>query len=178
LVDAETVKTAFEDIYIGDTVQRQLAEAELLIVNKIDLIEGPERISLEDWLTKKAPQARQVPARYAKVPLAAILGGVPRKRPADVADHAVTLFDSLVFRPKADTDAVLLAQALASQQYGVIRAKGFIYNQDGRYMLLQVVGSRWQLAAVPEGSAPHSDCAIICIGLRSRLDKNGLLRLC
>jgi len=70
------------------------------------------------------------------------------------ADHAVTLFDSFVFRPKAGTDAVLLAQALASQMYGVIRAKGFICNQDGRYTLLQVVGSRWQLAAVPEGSAP------------------------
>ena len=154
LVDAETVKTAFEDIYIGDTVQRQLAEADLLIVNKIDLIEGPERTSLEHWLTQKAPQARQVPARHAKVPLDVILGGVARKRPADVADHAVTLFDSFVFRPKAGTDAVLLAQALASQMYGVIRAKGFICNQNGRYTLLQVVGSRWQLAAVPEGSAP------------------------
>ena len=136
LVDAETVKTAFEDIYIGDTVQRQLAEADLVIVNKIDLIEGPERTSLEHWLTQKAPQARQVPARHAKVPLDVILGGVARKRPADVADHAVTLFDSFVFRPKAGTDAVLLAQALASQMYGVIRAKGFICNQDGRYTLL------------------------------------------
>ena len=89
----------------------------------------------------------------------------------------MTLFDSFVFRPKAGTDAVLLAQALASQMYGVIRAKGFICNQNGRYTLLQVVGSRWQLAAVPEGSAPHSDCAITCIGLRGRLDKNGLMRL-
>ena len=75
LVDAETVEAAFEDIYIGDAVQRQLAEADLLIVNKLDLIECAEQIFLEDWLTQKAPLARQVPAKHAKVPLDAMLGG-------------------------------------------------------------------------------------------------------
>ena len=75
LVDAETVEAAFEDIYIGDAVQRQLAEADLLIVNKLDLIECAEQIFLEDWLTQKAPLARQVPAKHAKVPLDAVLGG-------------------------------------------------------------------------------------------------------
>ena len=118
-----------------------------------------------------------MPARHAQVPLDAVFGGVPRKRFVDVLDHAATLFYSLVLRPKADTKAARLAQALAGQQYGVIRAKGFIQDQDGRYMLLQVVGSRWQLAAVSDGSAAHCDCAIICIGLRGRLDKNGLMRL-
>ena len=75
LVDAETVGAAFEDIYIGDAVQRQPAEADLLIVNKLDLIECAEQIFLEDWLTQKAPLARQVPAKHAKVPLDAVLGG-------------------------------------------------------------------------------------------------------
>ena len=74
LVDAETVEAAFEDIYIGDAVQRQLAEADLLIVNKLDLIECAEQIFLEDWLIQKAPLARRVPAKHAKVPLDAVLG--------------------------------------------------------------------------------------------------------
>ena len=75
VLDAESVGAAFEDRYIGDAVQRQLAEADLLIVNKLDLIECAEQIFLEDWLTQKAPLARQVPANHAKVPLDAVLRG-------------------------------------------------------------------------------------------------------
>lgn len=104
-------------------------------------------------------------------------GGL-RKRYADVTDHVGTVFDNLVLRPKANTNATLLAKALASQQYGVIRAKGFIHNQDGLHLLLQVVEPRWQLAVVPDGSVCQSDCAIICIGLRGRLNKTGLSRFC
>jgi len=38
LMDAETVRSAAGDRYVGDTVMRQLAQADLLLLNKTDLL--------------------------------------------------------------------------------------------------------------------------------------------
>mgnify|MGYP001015843145 FL=1 len=40
LVDAETVRARADDRYVGDTVLRQLAEADLLLLNKVDLVDA------------------------------------------------------------------------------------------------------------------------------------------
>ena len=100
LVDAETVRTRARDPYVGDTVLRQLREADLLIVNKLDLIDPQALPALEAWLMEHAPQARRLHARESCVPVELILGVGPEPASSMLAPRtAGALQDGAVQRP-------------------------------------------------------------------------------
>ena len=67
VVDAETVRKAARDEYIGDTILRQLADAEGVVINKLDLVDCETGDQLSDWLSETAPGAFQLPARFGQV---------------------------------------------------------------------------------------------------------------
>ena len=74
LADAETIEERARDRYMGDTVLAQLAHADIILLNKIDLV-SPERLgAISRWLGETAPRARVVPARNADIPLEIIVG--------------------------------------------------------------------------------------------------------
>ena len=54
IADAETVCARAADIYMGDTITRQLADADLVIVNKTDLITTADLGTLLGWLPPRA----------------------------------------------------------------------------------------------------------------------------
>src|SRR4051794_21239372 len=68
VADAETIEQRSRDQYMSDTVLRQLAEADLVLLNKIDLVNEPQARHLASWLAGEAPQARIVPVQNARVP--------------------------------------------------------------------------------------------------------------
>ena len=74
LVDAETVRARADDRYVGDTVLRQLAEADLLLLNKVDLVDADALGSVRAWLRGIAPRAAIVEAVEAEVPPQVVLG--------------------------------------------------------------------------------------------------------
>ena len=94
------MRTRAHDPYVGDTVLRQLREADLLIVNKLDLIEPQALPALEAWLMEHAPQARRLHARESCVPVELILGVGPKPASAMLAPRtAGALQDGAVQRP-------------------------------------------------------------------------------
>ncbi len=115
VADAEQVQRLAEDRWVADTVRRQLAAADLLVLNKIDLLTSTTDVDeLCDWLHDTSPRAAVVRARQAAVPAdvlfdapADVFGSVntgitaldePRTAPdaADrhMHDHAEDLFES------------------------------------------------------------------------------------
>ena len=68
LADAETVEASAGDRYMGDTVRAQLGEADLVILNKADLVDAAALAPVEAWLGDVAAGARVVRRRGAKVP--------------------------------------------------------------------------------------------------------------
>ncbi len=52
----------------------QVMGADIVVVNKIDLIESKEIPAVRAWVVETAPEARIIEARYAKVPLELLLG--------------------------------------------------------------------------------------------------------
>ena len=68
LVDAETIRTAALDDYIGDTILRQVANADLAVINKADLVDVPTLSALESWLSNTAPRTKTIVSEHSKVP--------------------------------------------------------------------------------------------------------------
>jgi len=74
LVDAETLRIRANDRHVGDTVMQQLAEADLLVLNKIDLVDKPALDATRHWLAGIAPHARLIESVEAGLPAELILG--------------------------------------------------------------------------------------------------------
>ena len=75
LVDAAEVQNFSTDCYISNTVIKQLQTAELLIVNKIDLVSKEKLAELEAWLEEVSPAAVRLKTSGGVVPVEMIFGG-------------------------------------------------------------------------------------------------------
>lgn len=178
LADAETVRRQAADAYIGDTITRQLAAADLVILNRCDLVGEAVREETMRWVEEQSPNGRVVPAERSKVPAALVLGlhrGGDRastvlRTPGGIAASA--LYESVELRPDRAVDVDLLARALTAPDSGVLRAKGFLRDQDGRLVILQVVGRRFEITDAPAASTPGT---LVVIGLRGQLDRAAYL---
>lgn len=164
LADAETIGQAAQDAYIGDTILRQLSDADLLVLTKTDLVPDPGPVTA--WLKQQSP-ARIIPALRGAVPLEVIAG--PQLNAPRTADHADHDYETTVFAPEDSLDAPALAQALAEGPYGVIRAKGFLRGEAGM-CLVQVVGQRYEVAQADETANP----GLVCIGFKGQLKPDAL----
>ena len=174
LVDAETVLKQAADDYIGDTITRQLADAEIVVINKRDLISEDAAKHLGEKLTALAPKAAQIETDFGKAPLDAVLGAVASPSTGTIeGGHADSLFESIALNPTALHNVPIIAERLATGPMGVVRAKGYLAGEDGSIWLLQTVGKRWQ--AEPLGH--HPDPQLVCIGPKGAFDASGIREL-
>ena len=173
LADAETVRRQAADAYIGDTITRQLAAADLVLLNRCDLVSDAAREETVRWVEAEAPNGRVVPTERSRVPAELVLGlhrGVDRastvlRTPGGIA--ASVLYESVELKPDGPVDVERLACALAAPDSGVLRAKGFLRDKDGRLVILQVVGRRFEITDAPTDATPGT---LVVIGLKGRLD--------
>ncbi|MGB0508249.1 MAG: CobW family GTP-binding protein [Pikeienuella sp.] len=163
VVDAETVRSQAADKYIGDTILRQLADAEGIVINKSDLVD--EGAALSAWLDQVAEGAFQVPTQFGKVAPEAILGVIDAGQSGRDGGHSDALFESLVLQRAAVDDVEALARSLATGCYGVVRAKGYVHGPNGALWLVQTVGQRWEARLADGGH----EAGVVCIGLRGQL---------
>lgn len=176
LADAETVRTQAANIYIGDTITRQLAAADLVILNRCDLVTEAARDETLRWVEAEAPNGRVIPAERCTVPAELVLGLHPGgdrtsnilRTPGGVA--ASLLYESVSLTPDGPVDVERLARALTAPTSGVLRAKGFLRDKDGRLVILQVVGRRFEITDAPADATPGT---LVVIGLKGQLECAG-----
>jgi len=175
LADAETVRAQAADRYMGDTILRQLAQADLVLLNKADLAAPAQRGATRDWLAAVAPRARVLETTRGDLPLAVALGAGPGRGGGGafrLAGDAAQRYESLALRPQHPVDVPALARALAQPALGVLRAKGVLRDLTGEAMLVQNVGARH------EAGATHlAPTGLVCIGFKGRLDGDAIRRL-
>lgn len=173
LADAEQIRANAAHKYLSDTIERQLAQADLLLLTKVDLVSDADLAKVTDWLSSKVDRARILPLSQGVVAISAVLGAipVPARRSAQPADIGHGLFASIVLEPGDDTDAEHLARALA-QEPCVTRAKGFVTTPTG-CALIHVVGHRH---AVEHVAGEHPS-GVVCIGLKDDFAPKRLLAL-
>ena len=126
VLDAETVRRRERHPVVGRTIRRQLAAADVLVLNKIDLVAAERLADLDAWLARAAPGVPVLHARDGNAPAAALTGlehsAPPIRTLADHPQHYVTV--SLTLDQPVRREA--LHQLLDDLPAGVLRAKGIL----------------------------------------------------
>ncbi|HVR55531.1 MAG TPA: GTP-binding protein [Pseudolabrys sp.] len=175
VVDADAIFFQSENASVRMTIDRQIAAADIVILNKTDLAasDGVER--LRRHVAKTAPAARTLETTYGCVPAEIILGPSQNRshlRAEDVsgAAHRAT-YESITFTTDKALDETKICRLAESLPKGVLRAKGLIrLDTDDRHQaILQVAGRRWNLEKGLSGDE-SSRSELIVIGLKGQFD--------
>ncbi len=166
LADAETVRERAADRYLGDTIERQLREAELVLLTKPDLVDDRVRVETHAWLGQFASV---IEAERGQVPIEVLLG-LGNAPSSGMARPHHPSYESMAFEKLPPLDFDCLAAQLADPSLGVLRAKGILLDLSGTPRALQVVGRRSEISDAPSGAAGR----LVCIGLRGQLDRERL----
>ena len=169
LANAETIEEHARDVYVGDTIERQLSDADLVVLNKTDLVSDAERNRVADWLKTQATQAEIVAAQHGVVPPAILLQSfVARDRSEKTEQsHRTDVFRTIAVPVDWPVDAIHLAEGLSHPELGVIRAKGFVQTSDGDKKTIQVVARQSSVSEAPQ----HVATGFVAIGHRSNFDE-------
>ena len=182
VVDAEQVFAAPEQMELKIW---QVATADMLILNKTDLVDRLQIERIRDWLDDRLHRYRLLEATRCDVPLEVLLG-VGRFHPAasmpiepptpmgctdpscDHAEHAAHdhRFESWSYETNRPLSLDALRKTAAKLPVGIYRAKGVIAASEApeRRALLQVVGKRVDVSFDGEWGVQAPRTRIVAIG--------------
>jgi G3E family GTPase len=181
VVAADQVEALARDRYVGDTVLRQIAGADLIVLNRIDLVGGAQAAATSAWLATVAPHAHVVRAVNAELPADLVLGPLPvqsrRDEPSYMhrsAEHGDT-FASRTLRCANAVSESAMRQALAALPDAVLRAKGFVRFDTAAdtVQLVQVVGRRCSIAPAPPGVSTDGS-VLVLVGAAEAMNRADL----
>lgn len=195
LADASTVIEHASAKYISDTIDRQLSDADLIVLNKLDLLTGEQINSVQKWIGERyshapcvnATQSKLTPELFFKTKesdgqkhevkrLDAEPINSPRNHVTDSSDHRhdASIFATFRIKLEAKVDARQLAATLADKQCAVVRAKGFVLDATGEMKTIQVVGRRWSVTSAPE----NAKIGLVCIGISGVMSEKLVKSIC
>ncbi len=180
--------------------QDQVATADIVVLNKLDLCTAAARATAEAWVREISPRARILPATQADVPLALVLGVglfAPERLGARAArdvhvheqsetsaeaghDHGHTdhglVFDTWNFVDERPLDFKTFRDAVKGLPTDIFRAKGVLYFRDApqRRGLLHVVGKRVRLTVGEEWGEQAPRSQLVVIGAAGSVDAPAL----
>jgi G3E family GTPase len=152
LVDAENVRKLSQVVMF---IEGQLRDADIIILNKLDLVEPDATDELKAWIRESAPDARIVPSTYADVPLDVVFGASSNGRDIpplagehdhDHSHHGLE-FETWLYSSDKPLAYDALLRTLEALPAGIYRGKGIILlaDQSNRRTIMQMVGKRVQL---------------------------------
>jgi G3E family GTPase len=183
MVDAEHVLELADDPLLSDTVARQMDAADLLVLNKIDLVPDGALLELKAELGRRYGRMPMVEAVQGRVAIDALMGlpaSLPRKPDAVEketgkvhehrhADHQQAQpdhpFESGSWTGSGVLSADGLIQALKQLPRSVIRVKGWVVTDRHGPVIVHFAGRRVRFE--PPGEHPRiTDNQLVYIGLR------------
>ncbi len=193
LVDADS----FPDLDFASTelALDQVSGSDIVILNKVDLVEPASLATIEETLRGAMPRLRVLHARHADVPLEVLFG--PREatevgdaaaapttvRPHDHAhhdhDHAhhdhdhTAEFATWQWRTDKPVDLKKFRRALNQLPTGLLRAKGVLRTDgDERRLVFHLVGKRREMGFEEHAAPPVS--TLVAIGRHDDVDPAAL----
>lgn len=153
VVNAEQV---FEGRDLEGTFEQQVSSADLLILNKVDLVEVDQLAVIEAQLERMAPGTPIIRATNANVESKVLFTPDPetssRRRSDPHAPHTHEAFESEEIQIDPGVDPDILIKQIQSHQ--ALRAKGFVETSQGP-RLLQGVGPRIDLTETSVNPPNH-----------------------
>ena len=164
--------------------ENQIASADIVIINKVDLVDEAELAAVTAWITEAAPDARVIKTEYAQLPLNLIMNAgsqetrayLPHSETHDHAHDHGQIFQSWTFTTGALLSEECVRTVVANLPRSIYRAKG-ILNLDtdpSRRFVLQVVGKRLSLEVDRERGRQEPATQLVFIGDRGTFDPDEL----
>ncbi|MFO0569063.1 MAG: GTP-binding protein [Polyangiaceae bacterium] len=129
--------------------REQLVLADVVLLNKVDLVPEPRVRELRERIRTWVPTARVVETVEADVPLPLLLGldaerALDRRAEAREPPEHAHGFSTHTFRTREPLSLEKLRRACTELEPGVFRAKGFVHldARPGHRTVLQIVGRR------------------------------------
>ena len=175
VVDAEQV---FEVPELMELKIRQMAFADMVILNKVDLVDRPAIDRVKQWLDSRFHRYRLVEAQHGVVPLEILLS-VGRFDPAcgsaQPHDHA-QMFSTWSYETDQPLSLDALRAAASRLPANIYRCKGVVYSAEepDRRAVLQVVGKRVNISLDQEWGDDGPRTQIVAIGAPGALDRESL----
>ncbi|WP_448337638.1 CobW family GTP-binding protein [Chloroflexus aurantiacus] len=187
VVDAEYVdqQPTYESLIID-----QISAADIVVLNKIDLISPERHRSVAEWIRRIVPQARILPTSYGDVPLNLLLGNersaaTPRLHPAgdaaeDTHEHdgehdqnhgaAFATWSYVSARPFTLSD---FRRVILDLPPAIFRGKGVVYLAEvpQRKAILQLVGVRVHVTVGEPWGDEVPQTQMVFIGLPDGVDE-------
>ncbi|MEQ9639580.1 MAG: GTP-binding protein [Alphaproteobacteria bacterium] len=177
VVDAEYRPT---DRSVEHLLERQIAAADLVLVNKIDLVAPETAARLVDKVTVLAPRAETLRTVECAIPPALVFGLARDPRAAPDGPVGDDLFRTWRFVADEPLDRDAFETAMEQLPPGILRAKGFVRLTEtlAETRLLQRVGRRWRWDACDRTIALGAELALIGLVDVEELPLVGLLSKC
>ena len=167
-----------KDRYVGDTVLRQIAGADMLLVTKTDLIDEHTLAGLRSLLTGMARGRPVIEAVHGEVPLSVLLGVVSPESPVPRGERASgsaadDVFETWSFTSEYPLDRETLREVVASWPDGVLRVKGIVRvtsaaDEPDRRVVVHRVGAR--TTVTDEGLWTSGPSQLVAIAIRGTID--------
>lgn len=195
LVDAETVRQRAVDRYVGDTVIGQLRSADIVVVNKVDLVTPAVAADVVEWLGPRVDRALVVEAARAEIDPAVLFGHLAGERRPEPGDEHGTdrgddrgsghghgaadeVYQNWTWVGATSVTRSAIEELMEDLPDAVVRAKGVLRLDDDpdRPQVLQRVGRRWSIRPVPATApaATSTGSRLVLIGRRGAVDDGWL----
>lgn len=182
LADSETIRMRASDKFVGRLVRDQLTGADLIVLNKMDLVDDHRIGRVRDWIRQVAPGVRHVETSHGRVP-PDILFNLEREDAAptgfacEIAQsrQADLPFEHYSWTTVSRVDLEALSGVIAKLPATVERAKGVIhtaFNRQGAFVL-QLAGKRWTIEPLRHERIVTAT-EIVFIAIAGTLDRSAL----
>jgi len=165
LVDAEQAQNPRLD---SQLIHDQIRSADVVVLNKVDLVDAPRRAELVGWIRSLAPGARVIEAVDAEVPFEVVMGIDSREArlPVDGSDGRHLQFDTWSYSTEHPLAYRSVRAALESLPAELFRAKGILALADAPNLpfTLQMVGRRISIEPAGTWGERQPATELVCIG--------------
>jgi len=175
IADATSVRKKARDKYVAKTVTRQLQAADLLLLNKIDLVNQERAQAIENWLRDLTGDVPIVATEFCKLPQTLLLGtgsGSKHAHQSSVEDDLAAVehqhhetYATWSFASDRVLDYDQACAMLKDFPTDLLRGKGFIVTDQGT-LEWHKVGRYERLTAA---SSKTDRTTLVAIGLRDQL---------
>lgn len=180
VVDLEQIFAHPEYPELQDLKLRQIGNSDMVVLNKVDLVDDAQVARVHDWIDERIPRVRSYETSYAEVPLEILLGvgefaeGQRTLAPASHAHHGHG-FESWSYESDRPLSLEALRAAIKRLPGSIFRCKGVVYTTEhSDPVVVQSVGRRSTFTqTLPDGPRDHTS-RLVVIGAAGTLDDTEL----
>ncbi len=126
--------------YVSQTMRAQLSAADIVLINKIDLVTNEEIREVESRIREFNRNVLSFKTVGCDIDPYVLFGLDFEKRSLPLTHHGEPAFESFSFTTEAPLDSTGFYRLVAGLPESVYRAKGFVRFRDSTYLFNYVVG--------------------------------------